>query len=1149
MTDFISMVHQFAQTVRSSSMIPRFFLHLAAAFVAFIGMASAQDATGIKNLKDADVDLMNNHDPASELENFELLNGYQANLFASDPMIANPVHMHWDSKGRLWVACSWAYPQLKPGEVANDKIIILEDTDNDGAADKSTVFADGLYLPTGIELASGGCYVGQSPDVFFLKDTDGDDVADVKELVLTGFGIEDSHHSISAWRRGPGGWIYFQEGIFLHAQVETQYGVLRNFNGGVYQFNPRTKDIRMFCRGTGGNPWGHVFDRWGQSFMVNNPRIMYLSPASGNSGESVRIKPLISTEKQCGGDLATGSHVGDDIRGQLLTGRFKSRTVVRYEFIEDGAGFQAKVLEPLVSSKHPNFRPVDVKTGPDGAVYVADWYNSIINHAQHDFRDPRRDHEHGRIWRITHKDRPLVEKPTLIGKTIAQLVDQLKSPEDWTRHQARKELSEHDPDKVLAAVEAWVETLSTETPDYDHHLVEAMWACQNVERVSEKILARVLDANDGHARSAGARVIRYWHRDLLDPIGMIAKASGDPFPRTRMEAVLSAGFIPQAEALVAALNSLDHPGDATLDVALPQTMIALEDHWRPAMEAGTLAFANPSHRAYVEQRLGVGLDRTLADLLQEDSPSTASIENVQAQLLKMGTDNEIRTIVTTLTKGERIKSPETTIAMLETLQQMAGSKWPKQVNRSIRGLKTLLDSEDGSIAVLAANNLGDWHVASRDELAALQDGSHSPAVRRAIAVALAKTNSKVYSEPLAKLSAEGDLATRYAAVVGLVHADLDLAAKAAATLMSEDPVNSDPVPILQSFLTQKNGAQALRESLAGIAIHLAVKNRISKFHRESGMLPDNLAVKFQSPMTSGSLTDALLAEDIDVLTADAEKMGDAARGELIYRRKVLSCTQCHAVGSAGPEIGPNLVAVGAAAKTNYLVQSILQPNAAIAEHYETKMFLLDNGRVQTGIVTFRNENEVVVRDSAQLGKEVRLAADEIEEEVPAKSLMPAGLADQLNDRGEFLDLVKFVSVLGKPGAYANDERPVIRKWRVLPALENSDPPSDDADWLARYSMVRGELPMVDLPDSELVFVRGFVNVLVAGSIRLDLNSGEGLSLWVDLKHIHDLATPIHLDRGRHSITFAVDRKKRKSGLRVELKSADNTAKVQPEGGL
>ena len=128
-----------------------------------------------------------------------------------------------------------------------------------------------------------GVLITAAPDILFVQDTDGDDVADEKRLVLTGFGIEDNHHSISAWRRGPGGWIYFQEGIFLHTQVETQYGVVRNYNGGVYQFNPRTQELRVFATGTGGNPWGHVFDKWGQSFMVNNPRIIHLSPSTGNS--------------------------------------------------------------------------------------------------------------------------------------------------------------------------------------------------------------------------------------------------------------------------------------------------------------------------------------------------------------------------------------------------------------------------------------------------------------------------------------------------------------------------------------------------------------------------------------------------------------------------------------------------------------------------------------------------------------------------------------------------------------------------------------------------------------------------------------------------------------------------------------------------
>ncbi|QDV25807.1 PVC-type heme-binding CxxCH protein [Aureliella helgolandensis] len=1124
------------------------FLILELAMAAFLaGAASAQDSSGIKNLQDADIDLMNNHDPASELENFELLSGYQVNLFASDPMLANPVHMHWDSKGRLWVACSWAYPQLKPGEVANDKIIILEDTNGDGAADKSTVFADGLYLPTGLEFANGGCYVAQSPDVFFLKDTDGDDVADVKELALTGFGIEDSHHSISAWRRGPGGWLYFQEGIFLHAQVETQHGVVRNFNGGVFQFNPRSQELRMFCRGTGGNPWGHVFDRWGQSFMVNNPRIMYLSPATGNSGESVRIQPLISTEKQCGGDLATGTHVGDDIRGQLLTCRFKSRTVVRYEFVEDGAGFNASVLPPLISSVHPNFRPVDVKIGPDGAVYVADWYNSIINHAQHDFRDPRRDHDHGRIWRITHKERPLVQKPQLDGASIQSLVNELSSPQDWNRHQARKELSERDPAQVLRTLEAWVETLSDDDPDHDHHLVEAMWACQNAGRVSEKILNRVMAAEDGHARSAGARLIRYWHEELTEPIQWIAKASADSFPRTRMEAVLSAGFIPRAEAFVAALNALDSPADPMVDQALTQTTKALKPYWQPAMESGALQFAKQSHREFAQRGMGIGLEDRLANFLQQTSPVSKEIAELQSLLLKSGTAPEVTMVLRAFARERGVKSSEAKIALLETLERMAASRWPGSIKRSARGLRRLLSNEDDTIAVLAANNLGAWGVAGDEELAAMRSGNHSAAVSAALAIALSQTNGKRYASQLKDLATSGDLTTRYAAVIGLVHADLEAGAELAARILAEDPSESDPITLVRSFLNQKDGAQHLSDALQNNKVHPAVVASVSQFHRHTGLLPDSLAKRFRSNASS-ALSAELLAENIDALTADVERLGDPARGEMIYRRWDVACTRCHAVGSAGPEIGPNLVAVGGAATTKYMVQSILKPNAAIAEHYETKTFLLESSTVQTGIVVFRNETEVVVRDSANPEKEVRLAVAEIEAEVPAKSLMPAGLADQLQSRGEFLDLAKFVSLLGKPGPYANDETPVVRKWRVVEAPAIGALPAEHSSWQPAYSKVNGELPIEDLPLADRVFARGFVNILVPGMMKLEINQLNALDLWIDAVPVTDLGAAIKLERGRHTLKFAIHRSKRDTGLRVELKPADDVVRFKLEGG-
>lgn len=1132
-------------------MFMKFSLTLILFFALGLGALAQKDAEGIKsaNIKDADLRLMHNHDPASELANFQLMDGYQANLFASEPMFANPIQMAWDSRGRLWVACSWAYPQLKPGQEANDKIIILEDTDEDGKADKSTVFAEGLYLPTGIELANGGCYVGQSPDVFFLKDTDGDDVADVKEVALTGFGIEDSHHSISAWRRGPGGWIYFQEGIFLHTQVETQYGVVRNFNGGVYQFNPRTQELRMFVRGTGGNPWGHVFDRWGQSFMVNNPRIMYLSPASGASDQPSRVAPLISTEKQCGGDLATGLHLPEEIRGQLLTCRFKSRTIIRYELIENGAGFSAKVLPPLIASKHPNFRPVDCKIGPDGAIYVADWYNSIINHAQHDFRDPRRDHDHGRIWRITHKERPLVKKPKLVGASIEVLLDHLKSPNTWTRHQARSELSERDPDDVLQAAEAWVAKLNPAESDHDAHVVEAMWACQNVERPSEGILKKAIAAMDGHARSAAARVIRYWHPSLSDPVAMIRQLSTDPFPRTRMEAVLSAGFIPKAEAFTAALHVLDHERDKFIDTALAQTVKALEPYWQPKLQRGELTFAKPTHRDFGRSSGGVGFDERLSAFLKNRRPSANELDRFKVAFIKEAKANHVRSAFRSITSRRSRVGLESKLALLEALAEV-GRNGEVSLGRRPPSLGPHLANRSDDYAKAVAVNIGVWKLTkgSADLLKVLRDESRAHAVRIAAAEALGNLGETKTLEDLRGMAASAELPSRYLATYGLLEADLLDAASSAAAILSEDPGNENPAELVSRFLRHRNGAGLLLKALKPEQLHPKVVKEVAAYHRRTGHLPKQLARIF-APAPSKSLSRLLLREDRKRLTADVISLGDPKRGEMIFRRQVTACAVCHGIGSVGPSIGPNLAAVGAAAEPSYMIEAILEPNKSIAEHYENVMLTLKDGSVHTGVIAHKDEKEIVLYDSAVAGQEIRIALAGLSNQRPLPSLMPEGLADQLKNRQEFLDLSKFLSVLGRPGPYANDARPFLRKWGVV-AGEAGEMPVEEANWRPAYSMVDGMLPSEDLGEGEVVFVRGFVNVLASGKLKLELNSAQGLRVWIDGTEVADLSAPIPAARGRKTLTFEIDREVRgKTGLRVLLLPGDKSVKVQPEGGI
>jgi putative membrane-bound dehydrogenase-like protein len=187
-------------------------------------------------------------DPEIERKSFQVAEGFEVNLFAADPLLAKPIQMNWDAAGRLWIASSEVYPQIEPGKVANDKIIVLEDSDGDGRADKTTVFADGLLIPTGVEPGDGGAYVANSTELLHLKDTDGDGKADTSRIVLSGFGTEDTHHIIHTFRWGHDGCLYFNQSIYIHSHIETPWGVRRLGGGGIWQFRPESSRLEVFCR-------------------------------------------------------------------------------------------------------------------------------------------------------------------------------------------------------------------------------------------------------------------------------------------------------------------------------------------------------------------------------------------------------------------------------------------------------------------------------------------------------------------------------------------------------------------------------------------------------------------------------------------------------------------------------------------------------------------------------------------------------------------------------------------------------------------------------------------------------------------------------------------------------------------------------------
>ena len=216
--------------------------------------------------------------------------------------------------------------------------------------------------------------------------------------------------------------------------------------------------------------------------------------------------------------------------------------------LEDGSGLKGETQESLISSSDSNFRPSAVNNGPDGAIYFADWHKPLIGHMQHHLRDPNRDHEHGRIYRITYEDRPLLVPPKIDGQPIPALLELLKQPENRTRELAKVELGKHDSAQVIAAVDQWTASLDKKDPAYEHNMMEALWVHQWHNIVNADLLNRMLHSPEPHARAAAGRVLNYWRDRVPDALKLFKTLADDENPRVRLEAVRDASFFTNAEA-------------------------------------------------------------------------------------------------------------------------------------------------------------------------------------------------------------------------------------------------------------------------------------------------------------------------------------------------------------------------------------------------------------------------------------------------------------------------------------------------------------------------------------------------------------------------------------------------------------------------
>ena len=954
----------------------------------------------------------------AELASFAVDKRLQVNLFADESMgIANPVCMRWDARGRLWVLCTWAYPQLKPGAKPNDKLLILEDTNGDAKADKIFTYIDGLNMPTGFALGHGGAYIGNGRELLHVRDTTGDGKADKRVVLFSGFGTGDTHQTINSFAWSPGGELFFSQGLHCFSRVQTPWGIRKLDEHGSWRLRPLRRQLHAHRRTSGGgNPWGFAFGDWGEPFIKSNgPGVSELLPGMVTSEQIVggywggavqigatKIKSMII-------EIVDTPVLPKDFQGDFLIAGYFARNIARLRPTVNGAGHKLQTLAPILTSTHNAFRPVDLNTGPDGALYVADWFNPIIGHYQASLRHPDRDKKHGRIWRITTKGQPLLKPPALAKMNAAQLCNQLPAPLRRTRKLAKLRLMDLPKAKAIAATQQWVDALKPTDPALEAKLFEAIGVFESHEVVDRPLLERLLASKDYRARAYATRVVGRWHDRLKNPLALLRRSATDEHSRVRLEAIVAASDVREAESIAIAAQAADGSADRFITFAFKNAVHALASEWKPALLAGKLDFAKPAHLlSVVREGGGNEVASVVRQKLADPALSTARKLVLAELLAQIGNSADAALALELASIHPTVLHALVNAARERNLQAPVNAA--ELLNVPLKTTAT----RAGAVQLIGAWKLN----AHAETIRALATAQTEPlAVRVAAAVALGQLNIPQAVETLVSLvTVNGAADLRVAALGSLAKHDVARAAQWTARLSGQ--VKPDELgPVLAALLQRNAGADAMAGALGQAEVSADTAKLILRWLNAAGRVEPKLNLVLNKLIGVQSVAPVYSADFVGALAKEALAKGDAVNGKKVFQLPLASCTACHAVdgvrGAVTSVKGPNLSAVAAGLPMDLLVESVLWPARQIKEGYAATTVITKDGRVLSGFAHSEDKTVLRVRDLAT-GKIAPVQTANIKQRTSNGTVMPPGLTASLT-RAELRDLIKYLSTLKTTG--------------------------------------------------------------------------------------------------------------------------------------
>ena len=948
--------------------------------------------------------------------------GFHVEVFAAEPMIRQPVAATFDERGRLWVIEYLQYPNpagLKPvtvdqylrteydrfpeppprGPRGADRIKILEDTDGDGRADKMTVFVEGLNLASALAVGHGGVFVGQAPYLLFYPDKDHDDKADGDpEVLLTGFGLQDAHATVNSMTWGPDGWLYGAQGSTVTARIR---GI--EFQQGIWRYHPRTKAFELFAEG-GGNTWGLDFDAAGNAFGSSNGGYITLHMVQGgyyvkgfakhgplhNPHAFGYFGPIDYEGAKQGGHVTPGGIIyqGDAypprFRGTFIGGNLLSNAVYWHELKPSGSTFRGKHGGTLVDARDTWFRPIDLLLGPDGCVYVVDWYDRRAAHL-----DPRDtwDRTNGRIYRIVHGERPRLKPFDLSRLGSAELVALRQSANDWFPREARRILAERRDPAVIPGLRKSLRE------DRDRTVaLRDLWALYVSGGFDDATALACLDHQVAAVRAWAVRLLgdeRRMGDALRSRLDRLASEEVDATVRAQLAA--SCQRWPARDAIPLLGRLLGHDEDRT-DAHIPLLLWwAIERQMRDDLAGvvGLLSDAKIQSRPLVRDVLLERVARALAS-----QGSDADLAACARLLTAAPGPVEVKNLGSGIEKGlEARKLDRVPLCLQGPLDRIWQDHQPAPPVWLIR-LAARLGSGPAREAAVA--RVADHSAPQADRLALIELVGQL-ALPEGEALFLSTTTGDE-SQPV-KLAA-------ISALAGFTKPAI------ATTLLRAYPAASPAVRerILGLLCSRTAWARALVEAIAGKQIP-AKDLTIGQVQQIVRLHDTKLVARLEScwgkvPVT-GSPEKVRRIAEVRGLLPEGDK-GSSVRGKPLFQEH---CAVCHRLFGQGETIGPDLTGADRG-NLDFLLSSLVDPGASIRKEYQAQSVALRDGRVVSGLVVDDNDQTMTLVGSDR--QKVVVPRSEVEEARPSDvSVMPEGLLEKLTEP-QIRDLFRYLQSAGTP---------------------------------------------------------------------------------------------------------------------------------------